>query len=112
MKTIELMTDSSTGYHWISDGLSGKARLRTKGAEEMLIRRWISTVLSLVEEYALQLSVTLVKSEDNQADSLTHVPQRWVTPSTGPSSPVCVAVADPGAMRLIAAVHHAAAILA
>uniref|UniRef100_A0A5S6R6C2 Integrase_H2C2 domain-containing protein n=1 Tax=Trichuris muris TaxID=70415 RepID=A0A5S6R6C2_TRIMR len=93
---------------WITDGLSGKARLKTKAASEMPIRRRISTVLSLVEEYALQLSVTLMKSEDNRADSLTRVPQRWLTPATGPSSPVCAAIADPGAKRLIAAVHHAA----
>uniref|UniRef100_A0A5S6R1G3 RNase H domain-containing protein n=1 Tax=Trichuris muris TaxID=70415 RepID=A0A5S6R1G3_TRIMR len=59
MTTIELMTDSSTVYRWITDGLSGKARLRTKAASEMLIRRRTSTVLSLAEDYALQLSVTL-----------------------------------------------------
>ncbi|CDW58931.1 hypothetical protein TTRE_0000726001 [Trichuris trichiura] len=63
---------------------------------------------SLFEEYALQPSVTLVKSQDNRADSLTRVPQRWLTLAIGLSSPVCAAVADPRAVRLIAAVHHAA----
>uniref|UniRef100_A0A5S6R0A2 Integrase catalytic domain-containing protein n=1 Tax=Trichuris muris TaxID=70415 RepID=A0A5S6R0A2_TRIMR len=109
MTIIELMTDSSTVYRWIADGLTGKSRLRTKAAGEMLIRRRIGTVLSLVEEYALQLSVTLVKSEDNRADSLTRVPQRWLTSASDPSSPVCAALAsDSGAKRLITAVHHAA----
>ncbi|KFD49597.1 hypothetical protein M513_09540 [Trichuris suis] len=108
MRTVELMTDSATVHRWVSDGLSGKARLRTKAAGEMLIRRRISTVVSLVEEYALQLSVTLVKSEDNRADALTRVPQRWLKAATGPSDSVCAAASDSEAMRLIAAVHHAA----
>ncbi|KHJ41654.1 hypothetical protein D918_08301 [Trichuris suis] len=47
MKKIELMTDSVTVHRWISDGLSGRTRLRTKAASEMLIRRRVGIVLSL-----------------------------------------------------------------
>ncbi|KFD72888.1 hypothetical protein M514_14792 [Trichuris suis] len=43
MKTVELMTDSSTVFRWISNGLSGRTRLKTKAANEMLIRRRIGT---------------------------------------------------------------------
>ncbi|KHJ47423.1 hypothetical protein D918_02283 [Trichuris suis] len=39
MRSIELMTDSSMVFRWISDGLSGRARLKTKAANELLIRR-------------------------------------------------------------------------
>ena len=71
-------TDSATVHRWISDGLTGKARLRTKAASEMLIRRRVELVTSLVKEYGLQLSVVLVPSEQNKADVLTRVPQRWL----------------------------------
>ena len=60
MKKVELLTDSSTVHRWLSDGLTGKARLRTKTANEMLIRRRTGVVMSLVEECDLQLTVTLV----------------------------------------------------
>ncbi|KFD45928.1 hypothetical protein M513_13213 [Trichuris suis] len=78
MKTVELMTDSATVHRWIDDGLSGKARLKTKAANEMLIRRRVETVLALVREYELTLTVTLVRSADNKADKLTRVPSRWI----------------------------------
>uniref|UniRef100_A0A5S6Q5U7 RNase H domain-containing protein n=1 Tax=Trichuris muris TaxID=70415 RepID=A0A5S6Q5U7_TRIMR len=73
MTNIELMTDSSTVHRWISDGLSIKARLKTKAASEMPIRRRVDTELSLVKEYILELVVTLVKSASNKANVLTEV---------------------------------------
>lgn len=81
MKVVDLLTDSSTVYRWISDALTRRSRLKTKAASEMLIRRRVGIVVSLVEEYNLQLSVTLVPSSSNKADSLTHVPQRWLKAS-------------------------------
>ena len=78
VKKVELCTDSSTVHRWISDALSGKNRLKIKAANEMLIRRRVGIVLSLIEECELQLSVTLVPSSANKADSLTRVPQRWL----------------------------------
>ena len=73
-----LYTDSSTVHRWITDGLTGKARLKTKAASEMLIRRWVGIVMELVREYNLELSVTLVPSKENKADALTRVPQHWL----------------------------------
>ena len=64
---------------------------------------------SLVEEYSLQLSVTLVPSSSNKADSLTRVPQRWLKVSSvwpTDARPVCAAgIALPG--DEIAIIHHA-----
>lgn len=59
-KKVQVLTDLSTVQRWISDGISGRSRLKTKTASEMLIRRGLGIVLSLIEEYCLQLSVTLV----------------------------------------------------
>ncbi|KHJ39894.1 hypothetical protein D918_10064 [Trichuris suis] len=50
LKAVELMTDSATVHRWVFDGISGKAGLKTKAAGEMLIRRRIDTILSLVQE--------------------------------------------------------------
>uniref|UniRef100_A0A5S6QB38 RNase H domain-containing protein n=1 Tax=Trichuris muris TaxID=70415 RepID=A0A5S6QB38_TRIMR len=47
MKKIELITDLATVHRWISDGLSGRTRLKTKAPSEMLIRRRVGLVLSL-----------------------------------------------------------------
>uniref|UniRef100_A0A5S6QNL8 RNase H type-1 domain-containing protein n=1 Tax=Trichuris muris TaxID=70415 RepID=A0A5S6QNL8_TRIMR len=107
MKNIELMTDSATVHRWIEDGLSSRARLRTKAANEMLIRRRIETVLALVNEYDLNLKVTLVRSMDNKADSLTRVPKRWLTPTESIAKVACAAAEDHSTDRLIADVHHA-----
>ena len=59
-KVLHVKMDSVCVYHWISD--SGKARVRTKAANEMLIRRRLSTLKELVKEYALTVDVTLVPS--------------------------------------------------
>ena len=78
LKNVTIMTDSRTVYHWLSDVLSEKARVKTKAASEMLIRRRLETVKKLSEEYDLQLSVNVVASAENRADALTRVPKKWV----------------------------------
>ncbi|KAF0307742.1 Retrovirus-related Pol polyprotein from transposon 297 [Amphibalanus amphitrite] len=75
---IELRTDSATVHRWLSDALSGRTRLRTRAAGEMLIRRRVSLIRELTEELQLELTVTLVRSAENLADALTRVPKDWV----------------------------------
>ena len=45
--TMHLFTDSACVHKWISDTLTGKARVRTKAASEMLIRRRLDTIIKL-----------------------------------------------------------------
>ena len=75
---LHLKTDSACVHRWITDALSGKARIRTKAASEMLIRRRLSTIKGLVVEYELTFDVELVRSQANRADQLTRVSQRWL----------------------------------
>ena len=42
MKKLHLCTDSLTVYHWVSDTLTGRARVKTKASSEMLICRLLS----------------------------------------------------------------------
>ncbi|KRY27734.1 Pol polyprotein, partial [Trichinella spiralis] len=107
MRRIRLMTDSATVHRWVSDGLSGKVRQKTKASGEMLIRRRVGMILSLVEEFGLELEVDLVKSACNKADELTRVPRRWLKPPTAGPALVCAATAVLGVERMIADVHHA-----
>ena len=74
---LHIKTDSVCMYHWISDTLMGKARVRTKAASEMLIRRQLSTLRELVKEYTLTGYVTLVPLTQNIANRLTRVLQQW-----------------------------------
>ncbi|XP_066985023.1 uncharacterized protein [Macrobrachium rosenbergii] len=110
IQKVELMTDSSTVHRWISDGLLGKSRLKTKAASEMLIRRRLGIVLSLIEECDLQLSITLVSSANNTADSLTRVPQRWLRDlgSCHQDAKLVCASVVPAISDGIKEIHHAA----
>lgn len=110
VKKVEILTDSSTVHRWIADGLSGKSRLRTKAASEMLIRRRVGIVMSLIEEYDIHLTVSHVSSMENKADVLTRVPQRWLkvpNDSHGGRNVSCAAAVDP-TREEIAEIHQAA----
>ncbi|XP_043204508.1 uncharacterized protein LOC122371842 [Amphibalanus amphitrite] len=85
VKKVQLMADSKTVFHWLTDTLSGKARLKTKAAGEMLIRRRLETIRATVEEYNLSVTVQYVMSKENRADVLTRVPQRWLSPAADDS---------------------------
>ena len=104
-RTIRLLTDSRTVFHWIKDALSGRARLKTKASSEMLIRRRVSLLTALVTEYQLNVSVEFVTSSCNKADALTRVPQEWLKPRSGTSEAACGAQAD-SAEALVKAVHE------
>ena len=74
---VHIHTDSACVHKWVTDTLTVKARVRTRAASEMLIRRRLDALASLVKEYGLSVDAVLVRSEHNRADSLTRVPQRW-----------------------------------
>lgn len=90
MKRIRLKTDSSTVYRWLTDALTGKARLKTKAASEMLIRRRLEVITQLKKEYNIELSLELVPSRCNLADALTRVPNRWLSRRYGDVCAVAV----------------------
>lgn len=50
MKRLVLITDSKTVYHWIQDAVSGRSRLKTKAASEMLIRRRLQIIMDIIAE--------------------------------------------------------------
>ena len=112
--TLHLFTDSACVHKWISDILTGKARVRTKAASETLIQRRLDNIIKLVKEYALSMNVSLVKSSQNKADQLTRVPQRWldaIKRNTGPVQPACTASVSSVGLDQIKIVHQKEVIL-
>ena len=71
LNKLQLFRDSVTVFHWISDAITGKSRLRSKASAELLIRRRVNLFQELVDDYNLGLNVNLISSNDNLADSLT-----------------------------------------
>ena len=108
MTTLHLITDSACVHKWISDTLTGKARIQTKAASGMLIRRWLDTIIKLVKEYPLSMNVSLVKSSQNKPDRLTRVPQKWldaIKRNTGPVQPACTVSVSSVGLDQIKVVH-------
>ena len=77
-RTVHLHTDSVCIYHWLTDALMGRARVRTKAANKMLVRRRLMMLQQLIREYSLQVNVTFVVLEQNLTDELTQVPKKWL----------------------------------
>ena len=71
-----MKTDSLCVYQWLMNMLIGKARVSTKVASEMLIRRRLQTFSELVKEYAFVVDVVLVRLNQNKVDKITRVLQR------------------------------------
>ena len=95
-KGVHIVTDSACTYRWITDALTGKARLTTKASSEMLIRRRLATMAETIKEYNLVVDLAPIRSAMNKADALTRVPQRWLTSARKGSEPLqqsCAAIA-------------------
>ena len=78
LSEIEVMTDSVTVQRWIELTLSEERRIKTKGAAEIVIKRRLGVLKSLIEELGLTISVKAVSSQENKADILTRVKKSWL----------------------------------
>ena len=78
IKKLHVKTDSSTVRSWVNLALSEEQPVRTKGAAEVLIKRRLGILKSLVKELGLALTTELVASERNKSDVLTRVPKPWL----------------------------------
>ncbi len=73
MKTFTLMTDSRTVLKWVSAIESRMQRVRTKGAAEILIKRRLAVLKTVIEEEHINVRFEFVNSENNKADALTRI---------------------------------------
>ena len=86
---LYIHTDPACVHKWVTDTLTGKAWVHTREASEILIRRRLDSLTSLVKEYGLSVDVALVRSEHNRADSLIRLPQRWFDLVKATEPPYC-----------------------
>ena len=78
LNEVTVKTDSATVCNWLKLTISEERRVRTKGAAEMLVKRRLGIFKSMIHELNMNISVVLVKSGENKADSLTRVKKRWL----------------------------------
>ena len=55
LKDVELMTDSATVFSWFRSVLFDCGMVRTKGMSEMLVRRRLSIVKDICNEYGMHI---------------------------------------------------------
>ena len=78
LKEIKIKTDSATVRAWCDLILNEDHPVRSKGAAEVLVKRRLGIFKSVVEELGLKVTMELVSSAKNIADSLTRVPKVWL----------------------------------
>ena len=74
MKQVEIMSDSATVIGCLNSVLYNTHKVRTKSMSEMLVKRRLSILKELFQEYSMVVSVRWVNSGSNKADHLTRVP--------------------------------------
>ena len=96
---MTICTDSVSVWSWVSSQITKDKKARPHGLGEMLIRRRLWIIQKMCEEHGIALHMRLVKSAENRADSLTRVPQKWL------SSVSTVCIAHDEKLRAIVSAH-------
>ena len=78
LKDLKVMTDSATVLSWLNSVIVDDRRVKVAGMAEMLVRRRLSGVQEMMEEYSLTIVAEYVQSHKNKADELTRVNKGWL----------------------------------
>lgn len=78
LSCFTVYTDSATVHAWLRSVTEGDRKARTHGLSEVLVKRRLALIKSLLEECKLSIDVKLVSSSCNKADCLTRVPRKWL----------------------------------
>lgn len=78
LRELIIMIESVTVHGWVSSILTFERRIKTHGLGEALVRRRLTLLKDIIDEYALKAEIRFVRSQDNKADGLTRVPKRWL----------------------------------
>ena len=78
LRSIVVKTDSSTVLSWLRAVLTGDYRVKVAGMSDMLVKRRLSVIRELIDEYRLSVDLQLVASTVNRADALTRVNKLWL----------------------------------
>ena len=78
IQQLHIKTDSSSVKAWVQLTLNEDRPIKTKGAAEVLIKRRLGVLKSLIGELDMRVTVELVETSKNKADALTRVPKHWL----------------------------------
>jgi len=81
-QSVKMVTDSSCVYGWLKCIADKERPIKTTGLSSLLVKRRISILSDLLSEFNVNVSFHLVKSQDNKADPLTRVPEKWLRQET------------------------------
>jgi len=76
-RKFNLKVDSKAVFGWLKSVIDKTHNVKTHALYELVIRRRLDYVSELIEQENLNLSVELVTSAKNIADSLTRLPSNW-----------------------------------
>ena len=76
-RSLTVKTDSSTAYGWLRGIIERTHSPKVKGLDETLVRRRLQILGEVIDSEKLSISVDLVRSRANLADSMTRVPSAW-----------------------------------
>lgn len=104
VRNLQVMTDSATVFGWMNSALFDTHKIRTRGMNEMLVKRRLSVMKELCEEFGMKVSVKWVESAANKADELTRVPSSWLEAVR--TEPQIDAVCSVSMVRRVHKQHH------
>ena len=73
---VIVKSDNKSVVSWVTTTISDREKLNTKASSELLIKRRLSMIKELCQEYEIELKIEFVNSEDNKADELTRIPKQ------------------------------------
>ena len=79
LEVVEVITDSATVFGWLKSSLFESGTIKTRGMNEMLVRRRLAVVRDICNEFEMKVSVRWIESHKNKADCLTRVSKRWLS---------------------------------
>ena len=77
-KHVELMVDSRVVELWLRALFKDTKKPKIRGMDRALVERRLFNIRDTLEAYNLTIEVTWIPSEQNKADALSRVPNKWV----------------------------------
>ena len=79
IQTLTLMTDSKTVTGWLHRVVSNTSRVRVAGLHKLVLERHLEVIRDILQTTQRSLTVAWVLSERNRANTLTRVPNHWLS---------------------------------
>lgn len=75
MTDITIKCDNKSVVSWVNDVITSKSRLNTSAFSELLIRRRLSIIKEICDDFNIMIKIEFVASSLNKADEMTRIPK-------------------------------------